>query len=144
MRVFLDTNIVIDFFSGRMGDSIAEKIVCIGKSSEYEMCISVLTAANILYVARRHYKTLKSNDLKTLFKILPMTPEQWDMAGELKTDDFEDALQTACAIDAQCNVIVTRDLSHCAGSIVKVYSPEEFLSLVPIKIRKNSFNFERL
>jgi len=136
MRVFLDMNVVIDFFSGRMGDSIAEKIVCIGKSSEYEMCISVLTAVNTLYVAQRHYKALKSRDLKTLFKILPMTPGQWDMAGELKSDDFEDALQMACAIDAQCNVIVTRDISHYAGSIIKVYSPEEFLSLIPVERSK--------
>lgn len=117
-----------------MGDGIAERIVSFGRSDAYQMCISVLTAANVMYIAPRYLKTFKPTHLQDLFCILLMTSGQWNDAASIDSEDFEDSLQMACAIDAQCNMIVTRDASHFRGSIIKVYSPEEFSSLVPISI----------
>ena len=53
IKIFLDTNILLDYYTGRMGDSNAEKIVQIGKNPEIELCISVLTAINVLYITKR-------------------------------------------------------------------------------------------
>ena len=52
VKVFLDTNVVLDYYTGRMGDSIAKTIVMAGQTPQIELCISILTAVNVLYVSR--------------------------------------------------------------------------------------------
>lgn len=131
MKVFLDTNIVLDYFSGRMGDTLAEQLVQIGLSDNYQMCISALTAANTMYIASRHYKSLLPMDIASLFSILPMDAAQWQNACQILTPDFEDALQMTCAYDAQCSFIITRNAEHFAESIIPVCTPAEFLAKVP-------------
>lgn len=43
IKVFVDTNIVLDYFYDRMRDGCAKTIVLVGQESMYEMCISILT-----------------------------------------------------------------------------------------------------
>jgi len=136
MKIFLDTDVVLDYFSGRMHDGVAERLIQIGLTPEYEMCISVLTAANTMYVASRHYKTLRPDDLMKLFRILPMDAVQWNNACQLQNCDFEDSLQIACATDAQCNVIITRNGRHYEKSIIRTYSPSEFVEKIPVEIQR--------
>ena len=50
MKVFLDTDIVIDYYTGRMGDGVAEKVMQVGEHPHYQLCISVLTGVNAIYV----------------------------------------------------------------------------------------------
>ena len=53
IKLFLDTNIVIDYYTGRMNDGIAEKIVQVGEHPQYQLCISILTGINTLYVLNK-------------------------------------------------------------------------------------------
>ena len=48
VKVFLDTNIVIDYYTGRMGDGVAEKVMQVGEHPQYQLCISVLTGVNAI------------------------------------------------------------------------------------------------
>jgi len=58
-----------------------------------------------------------------------MNNESVVFAKKLKIKDFEDALQSAMAIQSSCDCIVTRNVSDfkkVAG--IEVFKPKEFLS----------------
>lgn len=129
VRVMLDTNIVLDFFTDRMGDGLAGKIVQIGRTSQFEMCISFLTAVNVMYVIRKTGASLFPSDLPKYFTILPQDKMQWDDAQILSLPDFEDSLQAACALHNNCYVVISRD-RHFSSAPMSVLSPEEFLNAV--------------
>lgn len=128
IKVFLDTNIVIDYLSGRMSDGKAETIMQIGQSPYYQICISFLTAVNTMYVCHKYGVACSPKELADLFKILPQDLAQWMQAGRLSMKDFEDALQTSCALESHCDMIITRD-DHYMDAPMAVYSPEEFIRL---------------
>ena len=129
IRIFLDTDVVIDYFTGRLRDDNALNIMRIGELPCYELNISFLTAVNTMYVAQKLCPQLKPSVLTELFNILPQTTNQWKKAQSLEMPDFEDALQISCAIDSGCDIFITRD-RHFSAAPVKTYSPEEFLNLV--------------
>lgn len=132
VKVFLDTNIVLDFFTGRMHDGLAARIVQIGQTAEYRMCVSVLTGINVLYVSRKLEGRLTMDSIAELFEILDVNSTQWNNATMMALDDPEDALQLACAIDRGCRVLVTRDrhLLEFPYQGIDVVSPEAFLAAV--------------
>ena len=104
VRIFVDTNVIIDYYTGRTGDKNAERIVQIGEDSRYRLCISVLTGINVLYVLNKFTDIIGLQTLSNQFMILPMNSEQWQYASSIRIDDPEDALQVACAIDNRCNI----------------------------------------
>lgn len=125
----LDTNVVIDFFSGRMNDGMAAKLVAVGRDARFEMCISFLTAINTLYVAKKMGLAVQPEELPGFFTILPQDIRQWNDATELEMTDFEDAAQAACALHNECVIAVSRD-RHFENAPMSVLTPEQFLSLV--------------
>lgn len=129
VRVLLDTNIVLDFFSGRMGDDLAARLVQLGRHSQFEMCISFLTAINTLYVVKKMGLILSPGDLTRFFTILPQDAEQWADAQTLGMDDFEDAVQVACALRNSSFIAVSRDRDFSSAPLVTM-TPDEFLRAV--------------
>lgn len=134
VKLFLDTNIVIDYFSGRMADSMAERIVLCGQTPYYELCISPLTGVNTIYVARKLGKTISPDLLSSMFTILPMDAKQWKESSLYAVSDPEDALQLSCAVSNSCHIFITRDSELLAlpSRAIKVISPADFVSGVSL------------
>ena len=133
VKVFIDTNVVLDYFTGRMGDNNAETIVQIGQSPQFDLCISLLSVVNVLYVARKYAPSLKPSDISRLFTILPQDYQQYCNAQTYDLEDFEDAVKIACASQNGSKAIVSRDrhLLELSGiSYPAIYSPEEFIEAV--------------
>ncbi|MGN1210842.1 MAG: type II toxin-antitoxin system VapC family toxin [Candidatus Cryptobacteroides sp.] len=133
VKLFIDTNIVLDYFTGRMNDGYAKTIIQLGRNPQFELCISVLTAVNTLYVSRK-YAILKPSDISGLFHILRQDYQQYCHAQTLNFNDFEDALQVACAIENECKVMITRDI-HLLDSDIKspmILSPQDFIRQVTL------------
>ena len=135
VKVFLDTNVVLDYYTGRMGDSIAKTIVMAGQTPQIELCISILTAVNVLYVSRKYNSPLKAKDIAELFQILPMDYQHYCEAQSIDINDFEDALQICCARQSGCKVMVTRDKELLDGGSASalILSPEEFLQRIGLR-----------
>ena len=129
IRLFIDTNILVDFFSGRRRDGMAEKIIRIGNTDVYEACTSILSAANVVYLKKYYNDDFKASDVSSVVKILPLSDEEWRDSCLGPTMDFEDNLQISCAINNECAAIITRD-KHFSNSPIKSYSPEEFLGVM--------------
>lgn len=131
MRVFVDTNILIDVLAQRNGFLEAAQVLAYTNKQGYSLHVSTLTMANVAYIMR---KTLRGdmlygelNKISSIVNVESLTRENYDSALQLKAKDFEDALQYFCAKECQCDVIVTRNMDDFSFSKIEIVTPEEFL-----------------
>ena len=111
-RVFLDTNILLDFALEREHAEEAEKILALGLAGAIEVCASYLSYANMGFILRHHPKEEIYSLISMMREdvlVLPADSEQLDAGLALHADDIEDALQFQCAKAAGCDVIVTNN-----------------------------------
>jgi predicted nucleic acid-binding protein len=131
MKIFLDTNILIDFISEREGVEEASTILKLGEEGNFELVTSFLSMANTAYIVRRGHTRdqlyMILNTLAELIDILPMDSSQFSSALRKQSSDFEDMLQYQCALAAGCDIIVTRNTRDFTFSIIPVLSAKEFL-----------------
>lgn len=131
-RVFLDTNILLDFALGREHADDAEKILALGLAGAIEVCASFLSYANMGYIIRHHPKD-EIYSLIGLMRedvlVLPTDSIQLDEGLSLRADDLEDALQYECAKAAGCDVIITNNGKDYSGfSLLPYMTAADFLS----------------
>lgn len=113
MKVFLDTNILIDLSDSRDNAYYTETILNLGKGGKIQTCVSYLSYANINYIKRKtprfeRYQLIRR--LRQGITVLPCNDRQLDNALNHKdVRDFEDLLQYQCAKEAGCDVIVTNN-----------------------------------
>lgn len=105
MRVFVDTNILIDILAQRNGFLEAAQVLAYTNKQGYSLHVSTLTMANVAYIMR---KTLRGdmlygelNKISSIVNVESLTRENYDSALQLKAKDFEDALQYFCAKECQ-------------------------------------------
>jgi predicted nucleic acid-binding protein len=141
MKAFLDTNILLDLLLERDGYEASARILQLRDEGKVNLCVSILTMVNVAYVYKKSVgQNVVIPNLKCLSDIvtvLPMNNEMLQQALYLEGKDFEDILQYTCAIQNQCDAVITRDvkdfrihhgLKNIAESI-PVYSPDSFLNL---------------
>ena len=133
MKIFIDTNILLDVFQNRapyVDDSI--QIWALAESRKAEVFISAISFNNIFYIMRKHegmkcaqraVEVLNSN-----FSMVPLVQNIIGKAIMAKMPDFEDAIQffSALSIDADC--IITRNVKDFPADILPVFTPEAFLT----------------
>ena len=112
MKVFLDTNILMDFVENRESREYAETIIELGKTGAIQLFASYLSFANMGYILRRRskedrYRLLSS--VHNIVTVLPCDDKQLDEALANPVNDYEDMLQYQCAVAAGCDVIVTNN-----------------------------------
>lgn len=136
MKIFLDTNVLIDNFDSSRPNTEAS-IETIGRCEKmgHQVIISALSIPNILYVLR---KTICSHELRVLVvrtlcgtcAIVPLERGDLLMATGEDFCDYEDGLQCLAAEKMGVDYIVTNDKKGFQGAKVKVVTPREFLELV--------------
>jgi len=132
-KVFVDTDICIDLLSGRQPfNTTAEKLFSFADLEKLELYVSALTFSNIDYVLRSQYSSSHSRQIiarfKTLFNVLSVESKTIDLAIASDFNDFEDAIQHACALENNIPVILTRNIKDFKKSVILVVSPETFLT----------------
>ena len=133
MKVFLDTNILLDIIEGREKFLIpALNIFDLGMNGAIDMYATSLTFANCMYVAKKNIGQTKAVEglrfLKKNVKIAPMDDRQCTRALNSNTPDFEDMLQYEAALAEGCDVIVTRDANrHFPTDTIPILAPIAFL-----------------
>lgn len=132
-QVFVDTDVCLDLLSGRKPfNSSAEILFSMADTKKLEIYVSSLSFSNIDYVLRSQYSSLHSRQIiarfKTLVNVLSVDSHTIDLAIVSEFNDFEDAIQYACALENNIPVIVTRNHKDFKKSVVLVVSPETFLT----------------
>lgn len=130
-KVFLDTNIMMDFVENRKNREYAETIIELGKTGVIQLFASYLSFANMGYILRKRqqkerYRMIRN--ARNIVTVLPCDVAQLDKALSNPIKDYEDMLQYQCALAAGCDVIVTnnkRDFQEFCQ--LPFLSSEEFL-----------------
>ena len=139
MKVFLDTNVLLDLLLERSGYEDAVVLFQLQEEGKVHLCVSLLTMVNLAYVYRKtvgqHMAVANLKYLSTLVEVLPMDGGQLQRALLLKGPDFEDILQAVCAADAACDCLITgntKDFKIGKGlagqcALPAILSPSSFL-----------------
>ena len=132
MKVFIDTNILIDILCKRepfVDDALTLFDWAI--DGKIDMIVSDLTIANVKYITRKELSTEKFYEVILAFRpvitIVPIGEWAVDKALALKADDFEDALQYFSAAQATADCLVTRNIKDYGFAKMKVCTPHDFI-----------------
>ena len=132
-RIFLDTNIIIDYLSKRIPFGEAAKQIFTISPRNNQLCISALSVTTIYYVLKKHFthpELLQMlDDLQQIVEILPTDDAIISAAIRSEFKDFEDAVQYYTAMAGNVSVVVTRNPKDFVHSIIPVYTPIEFLQI---------------
>ena len=130
MKVFVDTNVLIDYVCRREPFFVpAKSIFAICFLGKIEIIVSALSIVNTLYIGRKYGSDVLRTKLSSLSQIINIV----DLSAEMTTQtlqtgwaDYEDALQNATAINFSADCIVTRNTKDFKDSSLPVYTAEEF------------------
>lgn len=131
MKIFLDTNFIIDYLIREEYKASCEQLLSIGIRNKFEFCISYLTVANFAYILRKTDVQVLHNYIKricNLFYIVPSSGNQILNSLKLKANDFEDGLQYQAAIDYGCDCIISRNAKDFKFAKIPVLTAQEFIN----------------
>ena len=105
MRVFIDTNIFLDYIQQRPeGWKEAETLFYLAIAGDIEMLVSDLTIANMRYITRKNIPLEQfcavMKGLRRFYTIVPVGEVSVDEAYRIESKDFEEALQYFSAVQA--------------------------------------------
>ena len=131
MRVLIDTNVVLDFLQERepfVKDAV--RLFARIDAGEIEGFIAATTITNIYYIVRRASRIEAAQNaiaqVLADLNICPVDRDILEQAIKLNFQDFEDAVQYACGVVHNVNVIVTRDVCGFIGGEIPVVLPKDF------------------
>jgi predicted nucleic acid-binding protein len=137
MRFLLDTNIVVDIISKRLGYEDSLQLFKYCELGQIEGFVSTTTVTDVMYILRKH---IEPNDVRDAVQTLLLIV---DVASVLKSDissafksemkDFEDAVQSSCAERIKADYIVTHNLKDFEKSTVAAISPSKALKVIRAK-----------
>ncbi len=135
-RLFIDTNILLDFYLWRGDTSNQESIDIIFhdiENKQYEWIISLQSIVTIEYILSR-YKVKKDDIHEFIAKIeSSFSIVGWDntkIRVALRNNefsDFEDSVQNQLALESVCDIIITNNIQDFTWSPIEVRSPISFI-----------------
>lgn len=134
MKIFVDTNILLDILIPRKDRSYTENSAVfleLRNKTGYELCVSTISMATCSYFLKDREDSVKRLRLLTKnLTILDTLASDFLTALKAKQPDIEDAMQLSVAASNHCDLIVTRDKTGFANSPVPYMTPESVLSIV--------------
>ena len=135
MKVLIDTNVVLDVLCGRA--EFLEASSKVWKYCEVNKLIGVISALsvpNIVYILRKELDPDKTKEiidrLLLIFDVVELTADDLRKAAEMRTADYEDAVQMCCAERINADFIVTRNIRDFVSSPVPAVKPSELLDRI--------------
>lgn len=133
MKLFLDTNVVLDLLAQRdpFYDSIA-KVATLADRKELQIIVSHITFTTIAYILNRYESSEivaeKLRKFKIICEVGSVDNHVIEKALHSDFKDFEDAVQYYCASECGCHIIITRNGKDFKTSEIPFMTAEEFLS----------------
>lgn len=134
-RLFIDTNIMLDFLGERhpFYEPIA-KVATLSDSAKLKMIVSPISFATVNYFLCKNESSEIAKDKLRKFKILSeiskLDENTIDKGLNSDFEDFEDSLQYFSAIDSNCDIIITRNAKDFKKSLLPIMTAEEYLSSI--------------
>ena len=133
MKLFVDCDVLLDVGLGREPFcSASGALLDYLENHPGDGFIAWHSIANFFYItAKSGLKDQRKQfiaELCNFLAIVPVANNDLMIALELPFADFEDAMQCACAIACQADVIVSRNIGDYQNSPIRTATPEQVLS----------------
>ena len=133
MKVFIDTNIVLDLLLQRRNFLInAEKIFSLAYKGKIVLYFSAVSFVSVTYYLGKHTnKDIKAvlEDLCKIVKILPFNQRIIENTLHSNFKDIEDGYQYFTAKENNIRIMITRNVKDFLVDDISVVTPEEFLMI---------------
>jgi len=132
MRIFVDTNVLLDIIVPREDASLkiaSGLFLSLKDQKDYELCVSTVSLATCAFYLKDNRESVSK--MKILIKGLTIFDTlSTDFLSALSSGekDIEDAMQFCVAARNQCDLIATRDKHGFLKSPVPFMTPSEILS----------------
>ena len=144
MKLFLDTNIFLDYFEKRREYLAVSKILSAIEDGKLKAVVSIGCIYTLTYLIRMELKRqniyrpeqtirLRStlNIVMSLVKVVGLSNKRISVGiNDVAFDDVEDSFQYQCALQNKCDALVTinlRDYRDADTSNLLILSPSEFV-----------------
>lgn len=149
MKVFLDTNIFLDYLQHRAQYRAVKLILDYVEDGVIKAVISVGGIYTLAYLVRMELKrhqvyrpeqTMRLrailNNIISLVSVSGLSHKRTVRAiNDLAFDDIEDSFQHQCAVENKCDIIITINSKHFNCTDIKVMTPQEFIEYInPTKL----------
>ncbi len=133
MRLLVDTNVILDVALQREPFyDLARRILAASDFDRTHLFITPSMATDIYYILRkakgREHALAFLGDLLSAVDVCQVGKQVLLNAVDFRFSDFEDAVQSAAAVDSHMDAIVTRNKLDYRASPVTVLAPEEFVA----------------
>jgi predicted nucleic acid-binding protein len=133
MRVFLDTNVVLDVFTERAPHyRAAVTLWTLAEQGRVEGFVSAISYTTVYYIVRKMRDAVTARRALVLLRgtVTPVACDARLLHQAIDADlpDFEDAVQYFSAIRAGAQCLLTRDAGHFPSTGLPILSPDEFLA----------------
>lgn len=133
MKVFCDTNVVLDVLTQRepfYADSA--RVWTLAGGGEIQGLVSVASFTNVFYIVRRFANRRAAQKaiqlLRATFVPVALDGQMLNQAIDAGFSDFEDAVQYFSALRWGAGCLVTRNPKHFPKDGIPVHTPSEFLA----------------
>lgn len=131
-RIYLDTNIVLDFLGERQPfHEASAKVLTLADRKKIKIFVSPITISTAYYVLAKFESNKVALDKIRKFKLLcevsVMDSEVIDKAIISDFKDFEDALQYFSALSTNCDLILTRNEKDFKSALIPILNCESYL-----------------
>lgn len=131
-RIFVDTNIVIDLLAKRQEYEETAAMFSLGDKGELTIIVSSLSFSHLQYILRKIIKdkTIPAlRDLELIVSIASVSEKVIKLAlNDNDFEDFEDAIQYHCAVEAESDIIITRNLKDFKKSCIPVMTSSQYMN----------------
>lgn len=134
-KIFLDTNIVIDFLGERVNFyKPAAQILTLADKGKIKIFTSPVSISTSYYLLAKYENAKIALEKIRKFKLLCTISIMDDKVIEkaINTDfkDFEDAMQYFSAIATNCDLIITRNEKDFKNALIPVMNAESYLQTI--------------
>jgi len=133
-NVFVDTDIIYDLLAKRDPQyQAAANLFTLSDEEKIQISISALSIANIHYLISKQLSGEQAKQILRKFRLLvhlvPLSEKIIDLALNSEFNDFEDAIQYYCAIENECDILLTRNLRDYKKAQITVMTAQDFINL---------------
>ena len=133
MKVFFDTNILLDIFDDtRECHMMALSLLSVAKKGVFEAHATTQSFIDAAYIQTQQRKVpvelfrTSVSLLSAIMSIESIDAEDLAKANSSTNPDYEDAAQIACAERIQSDYIITRDGKYKGYTQIPTFTPSEF------------------
>jgi len=134
-RLFIDTNIMLDFLGERhpFYEPIA-KLATLADKGKLKMVVSPISFSTVNYILAKSETPETAKEKLRKFKILSeickLDEHTIEKGLNSSFKDFEDSLQYFSALDSNCDIIITRNGKDFKKSLIPVMTAKEYLTSI--------------